>query len=364
MTLRSLAHILIVIVLCLLGTVGAGAAKPKRVKAVVKPPIERFEVEGGVLHAIVDSVQQTDSLATALGVDRATLDSMSHRQIRKLELARRDSLEGRYTRLFRDTMPISRMTAISMVAPGFSQLHNRQAWKIPLLYGSVGTAVYFGLQQNKCYQKAKSHYNDLVYQGATRENSDLDRTQQVMIKYNTRRQLLFGAAAAAYIYFLGDGLMNHPGSHTNVKIATTLSTVCPGAGQIYNKSYWKAPIVMGAFATMAMMVDWNNRGYERFKTAYNLKQAERNDAVEPGLQSRSADEMLSYRKAYRRNRDLCIILTGAVYLLNIIDAHVDAHMQNFDVSTDLRLAFTPTFTQFSTPKGQNGALGMSMSFKF
>lgn len=360
-------NILIVITLCLLGAVEAGAAKPKKSKTAEPQRITRYEVQNGVLSQITDSLTtQSDSLAQALGVERSKLDSMSKKQIRKLELARRDSIEGRYSKIFRDTMPISRMTAISMIAPGFSQLHNRQAWKIPLVWGTIGTAAYLGAQQNNCYQRAKSHYDQLIFNGATREDSDMDRTQRVMIKYNTRRQLLYGVAAAAYIYFLGDGLMNHPGSHTNVKIATTLSTVCPGAGQIYNKSYWKAPIVMGAFASMAMMVDWNNRGYERFKTAYNLKSAGRNEAVEPALRNRPASEMLEYRKAYRRNRDLCIILTGAVYLLNIIDAHVDAHMQNFDVSDDLgtRIAFAPAFTPFSTPRGATGALGLSMSLKF
>lgn len=327
-------------------------------------PVKRYEVSGGIMRELTpDSIgMAADSLLSHM--DSLTLDSLSKREIRRL---RRDTIE-RYNFFLRDTMPVSRMTAVSMVLPGFSQLHNKQAWKIPVAWGTIGAAVYMGMQENNCFQKAKSHYDRLVYYGYNRSNSDMDEAQRIMLKYNTRRQLYFGAAAAAYIYFLSDGLMNYPGGATNVKIATTLSTICPGAGQIYNKSYWKAPIVLGSFATMIMMIDWNNRGYNRFKLAYNLKMAGRNDAVERVLQQRPASEMLDYRKAYRRNRDLCIILAGAVYLLNLVDAHVDAYMQTFDVSDDLGkldIAFAPKFTNVTTLGGGSvGAVGFSMSMKF
>ncbi len=332
-------------------------------QTAVSREVKRFEIRGGVMHEIAPdtTAMRQDSVPSAPVIDSAARDTLSRREIRQIER----STQERYTMFFRDTVPISRMTALSFVAPGFSQLHNRQAWKIPVLWGSVGTALYFGLQQDKYYKKAKSHYDQLVYYGYSREESDMDRTQRIMIKYNTRRQLLFGVAAAAYIYFIGDGVMNYPGGATNVKIATTLSTICPGAGQIYNKSYWKAPIVMGAFASMAMMIDWNNRGYERFKLAYNLKMAGQNDAVEPALRSRPASEMLDYRKAYRRNRDLCIILAGAVYLINLVDAHVDAHMQTYDVSDDLSIALVPKLTNVTMAGGrQTSAMGLGMSLTF
>ena len=58
---------------------------------------------------------------------------------------------------------------------------------------------------------------------------------------------------------------------SNVKKATTLACICPGAGQIYNKSYWKVPFVVGGFATLIYCIDWNNRGYQRFKKAYSLR---------------------------------------------------------------------------------------------
>lgn len=354
--MRFLAAILACFFCCF----SAVAQRHASVQSVDTQPVKRYEVSGGVMHEVVSL---KDSLRADSVARKIETDTLSGREIRRIE---RDTMT-RYSALFRDTMPISRMTAISFVVPGFSQVHNRQAWKVPLLYGAVGSAVYYGLKQDKEYKRFKSHYDDLILAGASRDDSDMDYTQHKMIVHNTKRQLLFGAAAAAYIYFIGDGVINHPSNANNVKIATTLSTVLPGAGQVYNKSYWKAPIVMGVFASMAMMIDWNNRGYKRYKTAYELKMADMNDVVEPALQARPASEMLDYRKAYRRNRDLCIILTGAVYIINMVDAHVDAHMQTFDVTDDLdgvSLSVVPTFTNVTTMNRSGSVFGMGLTMRF
>lgn len=318
-----------------------------------------------LLAMMPDVIFPEDSLAMKNEAD--SLAGLSRRELRRheRELARAADTTVRYSPVFRDTMPISRMTALSFVVPGLGQLHNKQYWKIPMLYAAVGTTAYLGIQQNNCFQKAKTVYDDLIFYGYTRENSDLERVQRVMIRHNQRRQMWWGLAAATYIYFVCDGVINHPGGSNDVKIATTLSTILPGAGQIYNRSYWKAPIVMGAFATTLMMIDWNNRGYQRFKLAYNLNMAGKTESIEPGLRNLDAAQLLNYRKSYRRNRDLCIILTGAAYLLNLIDAHVDAHMKNYDVSEDIGLKVEPVISQVNLTQGQSGnmlGVGMSLSF--
>ena len=306
-------------------------------------------------------------LPDSLMAQTDSLPELSRREQRKMErqAERADTSFVRYSPVFRDTLPISRMTALSFVAPGIGQLHNKQYWKIPVLYATVGATAYMGIQQHKCYQKAKSTYDDYMQLGLNRSNSDLDRVQRVMIQHNQRRQLWFGFAAASYLYFICDGVMNYPGAPNNVKIATTLSTIIPGAGQIYNKSYWKAPIVMGAFATMVMVIDWNNRGYQRFKLAYDLKTSGNEDAIEPSLRQTQESQLLNYRKSYRRARDLAIILTGVVYLVNLVDAHVDAHMKNYDISPNINVTLQPSMTQITTTRtGTSNAMGLSMSLKF
>ena len=92
-----------------------------------------------------------------------------------------------------------------------------------------------------------------------------------MIRSNTRRQVYLGLTVASYIYFIGDAAVNYSTNEvSDVKKATTLACIFPGAGQIYNKSYWKVPFVVGGFAAMIYCIDWNNRGYQRFKKAYRL----------------------------------------------------------------------------------------------
>lgn len=94
-----------------------------------------------------------------------------------------------------------------------------------------------------------------------------------MIRSNTRRQIYLGLTVASYLYFLGDAAVNYRYDASPVKKATTLATIFPGAGQVYNKSYWKLPFVVGGLATTIYTIDWNNRGYKRFKKAYSDRSA-------------------------------------------------------------------------------------------
>ncbi len=105
---------------------------------------------------------------------------------------------------------------------------------------------------------------------------------------------------------------------SSVKKATTLACIFPGAGQIYNKSYWKVPFVVGGFAAMIYCIDWNNRGYQRFKKAYRLlsdydqqpRQIPRRADRRVPRTLFGRDSIRNLRNNYRRNRDLCIILSA------------------------------------------------------
>lgn len=338
---------------------------------------DSLRVQSGVMIRRADSLGDERQRLLALMPDviaaqQAQADTLAEQPTRR-EIRREEREEARgmprYSPLLRDTLPISRMAALSFVAPGLGQVHNKQYLKLPVLYGVAGTATWLGLQNNKCYRQVRGVYDELIYYGYTRENSDLDRVQTVMIKYNQRRQLWFGIALATHLYFVCDGVLNYPGLPQKVKTATTLSTIMPGAGQIYNGSYWKAPIIMGGFASMIMVVDWNNRGYQRFRLAYNLMTSGQIDAVEPALRRRQPSELQNIRKLYRRNRDLGIILTGAIYLINIIDAHVDAHLKDWDVSgdnifADLDFSIHPRVQEMITTRGYTRAMGVCMSVKF
>jgi len=135
--------------------------------------------------------------------------------------------------------------------------------------------------------------------------------------------------------------------------ATIYSAVLPGLGQIYNRKYWKVPLVYGGFATLGFFINFNNVEYVKFRQAYSdiidtdpntnsfvkLFKDPRNLEDENIPQS---TERLRIQKDYwRRNRDLLVIGTAVFYAVNIIDASVDAHFFNFDINDDLTINWVP-----------------------
>lgn len=322
------------------------------------------------LDMALSAPQQTKAIAEA----NETADSLANlapRERRELERMQRhaDTTLYRHSPLFRDTLKIAPLTAISAVVPGFGQFYNGDYWKIPVLYATAGTALALGIQQHKQYVRYRSEYDYLTGRTSFSTNRALiDPVQTKMIQHNTWRQVLFGTAIASYVYFLCDAVINYPAADKNpVKTATTLSMICPGAGQIYNGSFWKVPLVVGGFASFIYVIDWNNRGLQRYTTA--IKLASDNDPdtnPDSSFSNMSVDQMKSYQQMYRRNRDLAIILTAAFYLLNVMDAHVDAHMKDFDVSSDLacRLRIQPTIEPMYAMNSYQYSFGMGLSLTF
>ena len=121
----------------------------------------------------------------------------------------------------RDTMSISKMTWISAVAPGYGQIHNKQYWKLPILYGTLGATLTISIQQNNKYQKYQKQVKAITDIDMTR-TPELNALQSKMIKHNTARQVLFFGAIASYIYFVGEAAVNYRGSEVSpVKQETT-----------------------------------------------------------------------------------------------------------------------------------------------
>ena len=272
--------------------------------------------------------------------------------------------------LITDSMDLSKMCWLSLPLPGFGQIYNKQYWKLGILYPVVGTTIGLFAHENKQYKPLKKQYDQYLIDHGYMRTPELDELQTKMIRHNTRQQIYAGLAIASYIYFIGDAAINYSTNEVSqVKKATTLSTICPGAGQIYNKSYWRVPIVIGGMASTIYTIDWNNRGYKRFKTAYALridydKNPDKypNGAADEFRGAYSATFLKNLKDSYRRNRDLCILLTAGVYILQIVDAHVDAHLQDYDISDDLTMNLEPYFDY--SPVGSKPLMGVNMSLKF
>lgn len=123
--------------------------------------------------------------------------------------------------------------------------------------------------------------------------------------------------------------------------AALLSAFLPGAGQAYNKKYWKIPVVYAAGAAGGYFIHTNHLEYKRFRQAYINKTDDDPDTIDEFPQN-SAQQLKVYRDLYRRNMEFSVILTAAAYMLQILDATVDAHLFDFDVSDDLALKIQPT----------------------
>ena len=121
--------------------------------------------------------------------------------------------------------------------------------------------------------------------------------------------------------------------------ATMYSALIPGLGQVYNKKYWKLPIIYGATGILIYAFESNNNRYNDFKNAYADLKAGRITSFEGNT---TEDQLIRAKDYYRRNRDLNVISLAAVYLLNVVDATVDAHLFNYEINDDLSLNVQPT----------------------
>lgn len=377
----------VVVAAMLLCVVGVGRTEAQNFKRG-----EKQLISGGV-------VQQTDSLSKGgvvgvqIGGDADSLsralklsakqaqhirDSISRIERKKARAEQAGRLDANGNIMprepwFSDSMSLSKVCLTGAVLPGFGQIYNKQYWKLPILYSTLGASLGFAIHQNSVYKPLRREYDAMLLNGMSR-TEELNALQSKMIASNTKRQLYWGAAVASYIYFLGDAAVKYSTNDvSDVKKATTLSFICPGAGQVYNKSYWKVPIVIGGMVSMGYVIDWNTRGFKRYKKAYELRaDYDANPGNYPDGVSKdefngrySATYLKNLRDAYRRNRDLSIILTAAVYAFQVVDAHVDAHLKDFDVSDDLTVSIEPVFDyQYLPMYGANPVYGLNLNISF
>lgn len=145
--------------------------------------------------------------------------------------------------------------------------------------------------------------------------------------------------------------------------AALYSAILPGAGQIYNKKYWKPPIIYAGLIAIGYSIDFNNRNYQTFKLAYLYRVDGDSTTIDPFEKIYTDPNALLVRKDYyRRTRDLMWIIASGVYILNIIDAYVDAQLSDFDISDKLTLNAQPGI-QFAGDKSPVPSLALTFSLK-
>ena len=233
-------------------------------------------------------------------------------------------------------LKIGTMTGGSAVFIGGSQIYNKQAWKLPIVYTAIGAPLGAGI-----YLNTQGRHDAAKY--------------------------CFIGAGVAYWATLMDGVINfRPNDYPHPGTATLYSLLVPGLGQIYNREYWKLPIYLGAMGFAYHYYLDCRTNYTRFRNIY----LEATDPEATYTGPITADQALYYRNVYRRYRDYSILAIAALYLLQVIDANVFSYMHNFEVDDDLALKVAPTVilpqNQFAlaNPVSQSAAFGLKLGLNF
>lgn len=156
--------------------------------------------------------------------------------------------------------------------------------------------------------------------------------------------------------------------------AVWMSALFPGLGQIYNRRYWKLPIVIGGFMGFGYATSWNNGMLSDYTKAYrDIMDTDPStksymDFFPPTTKEEDLDKtwltnlLRSRKNFYRRNRDLCVICMVGVYLIAMVDAYVDASLSHFDVTPELSIDVTPAV--FRDGRGSKPSFGLLWALTF
>lgn len=152
--------------------------------------------------------------------------------------------------------------------------------------------------------------------------------------------------------------------------AAFYSAVLPGMGQIYNKKYWKLPIVYGALGGGIAIYTYNNNQYKRVRDAFKRRKAgftddefyDINGVITIGEPRLDNDDLQRAQERFQEDRDLTLLITIALYVLNIVDANVDAHLKQFNVDDDLSMRIKPYLDYNEITANANYGLALQIKF--
>jgi len=140
--------------------------------------------------------------------------------------------------------------------------------------------------------------------------------------------------------------------------AAFYGAIFPGMGQFYNKKYWKVPIVYGAMGISIYSYSWNNKKYHEYRDAY--KDLLEGKKLTGKLEGLDKDRLIRAQKFHQKNRDLSALITGLFYVLQIVEANVNAHLMQFNVNENLSLR--PQLQQNNIDNKYN--MGLNFSYQF
>lgn len=172
--------------------------------------------------------------------------------------------------------------------------------------------------------------------------------------------LLMTPSASAQLQTAEDTLLIKPHSPTK---AAVFSAALPGLGQAYNKKYWKIPVIYAGFSVITYFISSNTKEYRKYKEAYTYVASGDSTGIDNDYVGRyDEQQLLSAKNFYRRNMELSYIVGVLWYVLNIVDASVDAHFFDYDISEDLSIRIDPIMLH--QRNDYRPVSGLKLSLKF
>ena len=165
-----------------------------------------------------------------------------------------------------------------------------------------------------------------------------------------------------------DSSADKPAKKFDPRIATRRSAMLPGWGQIYNKKYWKLPLVYGALGGTAYAFNFNLTQYKRVQFAYrllinkdSLHYKDVDADLQPFIKANASNDLKNYRNEFRKDIDYSVLIFIFFWGLNVVDATVDAHLKGFNVNDDLTLKINPGYSPLANTTGLSLVLDIHKS---
>jgi len=258
----------------------------------------------------------------------------------------------------KDTLPFKpkRAALLSTMVPGLGQALNKQLYKTPIYPGGMVASLLTHVRYRKLF---KNYSNDLD-KFSIKLNPDEDSLRNLIrVKQLQSRQFANATLFISGFFYVAniiDAYASAGIKNQNIQLqhspilAAYRSAAFPGLGQIYNKQYWKVPVVWAALAGTGFFVTYS---YNRRKcygdvylnnVRYNYEDEELIERCLPNpATAENNAELLRLRDFHKKNFERAVIALGAVYILNIADAMVYGHLRNFDIDDNLDLSIKPVF---------------------
>lgn len=238
----------------------------------------------------------------------------------------------------------------SAAIPGWGQFKNKQYTKSAFFLAAVGTGIYLHIDRSKDYKAYNEAYKSRLQNYATPIDDFLDlnltQLEQSRADFLSKRDVVRGATAYVYVMNLVDAaaqykiIREEEGKHSATK-AAYYSAILPGLGQAYNKKYWKIPIVYAALGTSIYIANENRIQHRNYEREIEFQAVGETTGFRSTLSETQLERGL---ETWRQYRDIAYVSTAAIYLLNILDATVDAHLFDFNVDEeDLSFNVDPVF---------------------